>query len=225
MKIFTHTTGRTGSAWLAELFRLNTDWECHHERLEWYDYGINTPDIRQMRAFNEHGVGHVTTSFWSRKINDMPENYVETAHMLCKAGLLEMRSSLGEHRIIRLWRPLEKVVTSMVKRGDYVGHGNHWLWYLDPEYPNNLVDSEPFKKYGAVGLCAWYWHEMNARAPCNSIHFEVGKSDPKQLLIDCGVKVDKLALPERMNASYNSEVPLELETIIAEVCEIVPTRR
>ena len=137
MKIFTHTTGRTGTAWLAELFRLNTDageWVIHHERLNWYDYGINTPDIRQMRGYNEHGYESVK-SFWTAKlvkINKMSENYVETAHMLCKAGLIEACPMLGEHRIIRLWRPLEKVVTSMVKRGDYVGHGNHWFWYLDP---------------------------------------------------------------------------------------------
>ena len=224
MKIFTHTTGRTGSAWLAELFRLNTDWECHHEQLSWYDYGVHTPDIRQMRGYNECGYRRVR-GFWNNKITEMPENYVETAHMLCKAGLLEARPMLGEHRIIRLWRPLEKVVTSMVKRGDYVSHGNHWLWYLDPLYRDNFVDSEPFEQYGAVGLCAWYWHEMNARAPHDAIHFEVGKSDPKQLLIDCGVKTDKVVIPDRMNAGNTDELTVELKTIIKEVCEIGPRRR
>lgn len=222
MRIFTHTTGRTGTMWLAELFRLNTDWECHHERLAPTDYGIATPDIREMRCFNHYGKEAVE-HFWRNKIMMMPGDYVETAHMLSKAGLHEFRELLGEHRIIHLHRPIGEVVRSMLRRGDYVSHGNHWLWYLDPDYPNNKVSSEPFKQYGPTGLCAWYYREMEARRPPDAITVSVKElNDPakaRDFLSLCGVEKNEPIIPQRANASHG-ELDPQLQNLIEEVSHI-----
>jgi len=223
MKIFTHTTGRTGTMWLAQLFNLNTDWECHHERLGWMDYGLSTPDIRQMRGYNEAGPQAVE-AFWKLKAESLPKNYVETTHTLCKAGLNAFRDLLGDHKIIHLYRPCEEVVASMAKRGDYLGHGNHWLWYLDPAYPRNLVDFTPFEKYGQLGLCAWYWHEMEARCPKDVISVRVKDlNDPDragEFLAECGVYVDHPVIPPRANESRLCEIDPEAMKIIQEVSNV-----
>lgn len=223
MKIFTHTQGRTGTAWLAELFRANTDWECHHERLLPENYGIHTPDIREMRMANSYG-GQSVTDFWERKASLLPENYVETAHMLSKAGIWCHRELFGEMQIIHLHRPCEEVVGSMVKRGDYVSHGNSWLWYLDPVYHLNIVDCKPFVDYGSVGMCAWYWAEMEARKPQEAITVSVKDLNDaqfaKRFLHKCGVDVEDVKIPEVRNASGKYDLSAELEQMIIDASAI-----
>jgi hypothetical protein len=86
---------------------------------------------------------------------------------LAKAGLLENLKGLlpgAPVYIVLLRRDIMKIVSSMLSRCDFLNKGNMWLWYLDPDYPNRIVDPAVFRKKGWPGICLWYVHEMLARA-------------------------------------------------------------
>src|ERR1700674_19694 len=97
--IFTMTTGRSGTQYLAELLGHNLpDAECHHEFLQWDSFGVDTPDVSHMCLFNSKGNIEKVVAFWDQKLKRIAATphrfYVETSHMLMKAGLVENLSSL-----------------------------------------------------------------------------------------------------------------------------------
>ena len=55
-KYFTITAGRTGSAWLTSFLTANLGIDTVHEPFGIDDFGVQMPDIRTMRAFNNYGI-------------------------------------------------------------------------------------------------------------------------------------------------------------------------
>ena len=175
--IFPITTGRSGTVYLAELLRRNlTDAEVHHERLGFLDLGVETPDASHFTRFNTLGNAPEVRAFWRRKLERLrggapgrppPATYVEISHPLIKAGLAENIAPLAEagtvHFII-LKRDVEAILWSLVNRFDFANLGFTWLFYLDPRYPNVLLDPAPFRRHGMAGCALWYIHEMFTRA-------------------------------------------------------------
>lgn len=168
--IFTVTTGRSGTAYLAELIARNReDCFCTHEILDPQAWGLLTPEVSQMMAYNHQKENPITDAFWKIKAQWTASNieqsvYVETSHVLAKAGLVENLHrfrAFGEVILIFLHRSKEAVVESMYRRGDYACIGNMWLWLLDPKYPNNILEPKDLSRRG---LCSWYVDEMEARA-------------------------------------------------------------
>jgi hypothetical protein len=86
-----------------------------------------------------------------------------------KAGLIEnlfwFRSE-GTVHLIALERDPYAIIMSFRSRLDFLNKGNVWLWYLDPEYPRNLVPSPDLLAAGINGFCLWYFLEIRARAAC-----------------------------------------------------------
>jgi len=170
--IFTMTTGRSGTAFLASLLAENLpDSECHHEFVGWGDFGLKTPDVSHMTLFNSQGNVEKVQSFWRDKLaiiqNGRSRFYVETSHMLMKGGLIENIAPLtraGHVHLIDLQRDIGATIRSLKARLDMFNRGNQWLWYLDETYPRNLSGSEKFQKYGHSGLCLWYIIEVRLRA-------------------------------------------------------------
>jgi hypothetical protein len=170
--VFTMTTGRSGSAFLTELLAQNlADAECHHEFLDWGDFGLRTPDVSHMTLFNSEGNVEKVQNFWRNKLaiilNSRTRFYVETAHMLMKAGLVENLAPLtraGHVHLIDLQRDIAATIRSFKSRLDFFNKGNEWLWYLDKTYPRNLSGWEKFRGYGHGGLCLWYIVEVRLRA-------------------------------------------------------------
>ena len=170
--IFTMTTGRSGTAFLTALLESNLPGaECHHEFLEWGDFGVRTPDVSHMTLFNSEGNVEKVQDFWRSKLAIVlagrSQFYVETAHMLMKAGLVENIAPLtreGHVHLIDLQRDMAATISSFKSRGDFFNKGNQWLWYLDHKYPRNLSGWEKFKNYGHSGLCLWYIAEIRLRA-------------------------------------------------------------
>lgn len=164
---FTLTAGRTGSAWLAELFSLNLPIHAVHEPLDIDDFGRTMPDIRTMRTFNTFGNNAVVREFWARKFEATPPGtYVETNHALGKCGLFEnlVASPRGKDAtVIILRRDIVKQCLSYVSRADFSNVTVIWQWYLHPKYPKNLVTAAPFDAMGAFGASLWYCYEMAAR--------------------------------------------------------------
>lgn len=169
---FTLTPGRTGTMFLAKLIQANLPHvHAHHERIQWGEWGIDHPDISHMHAFNVHGNTAHVRAFWRRKLARIEqsgaETYVETSHVLMKAGLVENLRDLAQHHevhFLQLQRPINETWLSFHQRQDFTNFGNMWMWYLDPRYPKNLVKSEPFVPLGAHGIRLWYLLEMRTRS-------------------------------------------------------------
>ena len=170
--VFTMTTGRSGTAYLAQLLQQNLpDAESYHEILGWDRFGVDTPDVSHMTLFNSQGNVEKVQAFWRGKLVRIAATprrfYVETSHLLMKAGLIEnigLPTARGTVHLIALERDIVETVLSFRRRLDFVNKGNWWLWYLDPHYPRNIVSPEPFADEGVNGLCLWYVLEIRARA-------------------------------------------------------------
>jgi hypothetical protein len=66
--------------------------------------------------------------------------------------------------LIALERDPYATIVSFRNRCDFWDTADRWLWYLDPEYPRNLVSSRELFAKGINGLCLWYILEIRARA-------------------------------------------------------------
>ncbi len=166
MKVFTVSSGRTGTAYLAECFRVNAPagWQVEHEGPLLGGFGGFRPDISHMHAYNCNECREHLREFWKRKFADLPEHYVETSHINCKAGLIEHLDLLdGPVALVHLRRNIRDVFLSIAARGGMLTKSDMWMWHLDPDYPANLTDKNVFAE-GMLGNIAWYLLEMEARA-------------------------------------------------------------
>lgn len=170
--VFSITTGRSGTTFLAQLIDSNiTDAEVHHERSGFEVAGYNTPSSSHMMQFNSLGNTVHVREFWEQKLNTIRygkgETYVEVSHFLAKGGLLENIGLLGPDTdvdIVILQRDKLKIAWSLANRFDLYNYGFGWLFYLDPRYPKNIVSFDYFINFGMWGVCAWYCYEIEARA-------------------------------------------------------------
>jgi len=171
--VFTVTTGRSGTLYLKELLEVNlSEIESHHEILWGFDkFGKETPDVSHFHEFNSGGNTTKIMKFWMQKFSRIAKTksnyYVETSHLLAKAGLVEnlgLLKNFGQVYLVLLKRDVLKTLISMHKRNTYLNVGNMWLWHLDPSYSKNIVNVEPYKRFELQGLRLWYIHEMRARA-------------------------------------------------------------
>jgi len=170
--IYTLSAGRTGTAFLAELFARNfQDAEVHHERLNYDAFGVDIPDLSHLSLFNSRGNIQKVQHFWKKKLARILESnvhvYAETSHVLMKAGLVEnaVRLCRGhELHFVRLRRAPVPTLLSYERRGDFLNKSSQWLWYLDDAYPRNFIKPEAFRRFGIHGLRLWYLVEIEFRA-------------------------------------------------------------
>jgi len=170
--VFTITTGRSGTAFLAELLAANLpNADTHHEILGWDQFGVNTPEVSHMTLFNSQGNVEKVQNFWRQKLGRIAQSsagfYVETSHLLAKAGLIENLaplSRIGRVHLILLERDTFATIKSFRSRFDFENPGNMCMWYLDPNYPRNLCNSSEMVRLGINGICLWYICEMRLRA-------------------------------------------------------------
>lgn len=98
-------------------------------------------------------VGSVGTPF---PVPPMPQHLVFTL-TAGRTGTAWLRALLGlnlpqaeaHHEI--LGRNPVSVVASMTQRGDMANLGKQWPGYLDPDYPQNIIDPAVFKPHGLGG--------------------------------------------------------------------------
>ncbi|OIQ85414.1 hypothetical protein GALL_327500 [mine drainage metagenome] len=233
--IFTITTGRSGTNFLAELFASNLgDAQVYHEQRAHSDWGINCPDVSHLTTFNQLGSSSHLRAFWSQKLGRIRaldvRYFAETSHTLAKAGLVENLDLLrgaGVVHLIHLKRDIADTVISFTHRADFSTRGNMWLWYLDPGYPNALMNPEPFIGLGQIGFALWYVMEMRVRAEyyrlllagqADVVLHEVdmeqvtGAEGAAKLLADVGTTLMPAAV--RMPGQVNANVGAGLETSV-----------
>ncbi len=125
--VFTLSAGRTGTAFLAELFAQNLlEAEVHHERVGFDSFGVDTPEVSDLMLYNNRGNVRKVQKFWERKLSRIlrsrVDTYVETSHVLMKAGLVEnsVRLCQGhELHFIRLRRAMVPTLLSYECRGGF----------------------------------------------------------------------------------------------------------
>ena len=168
--IFTLTAGRTGTAWLAQFLSQNLGLPATHEPLGIGEWGIDMPDIRVMRSFNEYGFNSDVRAFWDqklRRISDLPY-YIETNHTLGKCGLIEALTQQPEEfrkktLIVVMTRDPAPQSLSYIGRHDFANIASYWQWYLAPDYQLNLFNAAQLQRHGNAGTAVWYTCEMAAR--------------------------------------------------------------
>lgn len=234
--IFPISTGRSGTAYLTDLLRLNLpqDAQVHHERTGFTAMGIDSPDASHFMRFNSIGVDPRVKAFWTQKnrriLNTKVPVYAEISHLLIKAGLIENVDALaqaGRVDLIILTRDTFKILWSFVNRFDFANSGFTWLFYLDPRYPNLILDPKVFTPHGVPGHALWYIHEMWTRAAYYRLllagrpNIRLHTVDLSQitrpegaaaLLNDLGHPVTKLTLPPRVNANKAEHFGKDMQT-------------
>lgn len=231
---FSLTAGRSGSGWLAKFLSANLDVNAIHEPIAIEDFGTRMPEVRQLRSFNTYGSNEEIQAFWQHKLDALPQdiNYAETNHTLGKCGLIE---ALAHHprnsdaTVIVLRRDLARQCASYVNRHDFILISTLWQWFLAPDYPNRIVNAEPFLKMGQLGAAIWYALEME----CRQTYYERCYGDrirfvnaqledvtqpagAKQLLTDLGVDRTPI-LPPKTNANSvasSDELVEKIDTVI-----------
>jgi len=234
--VFTLTAGRTGTKYLAELLKANLpDVEAHHEILGYDSFGVDTPEISHSTLFNSRGNVPQVQEFWRQKIERIlgcgKSWYVETSHVLMKAGLVENVTRLAkeaEVHFIILKRDYFQTLVSYHNRMDFLNIGNQWLWYLDPNYPRNLLDPSEYRQHGLHGIRLWYLNEIFTRAylykaQCEHLpnvrfhEFDIGELNDEEGIVrllkslDENPIVDEVKIPEKQNTSQGPGLTTEEE--------------
>ena len=169
------TPGRTGTGYLVALLSGNAgpadQVAVHHEFLGFDDFGRETPEMSRFTGFNCHGNTSAVRGFWEQKLGRISatpgSHYVETSHLLMKAGLAEnidLLTAAGTVHFVVLSRDPTATVRSYRRRGDFVKRINLRLWYLDPDYPRNIVKASAAMATDMDGVCLWYICEVMTRA-------------------------------------------------------------
>ena len=168
--IFPITTGRSGTVFLSKLLKANLpDADVFHERLDFLNIGVNTPDASHFTTFNTVGNVPKVRAFWQQKFQRDQQGkkayHAEISHFLVKAGLLENIDLLdGQIHIVVLKRDIFKILWSYINRFDFFNTGFTWMFTLDYRYPNTIINTDPFLKNKTIGIPLWYIYEIFTRA-------------------------------------------------------------
>lgn len=166
--IFSITAGRTGTAWIADFLAENLKITSIHEPLGIDDFGIQMPDIKTMRMFNDRGLTDFVRQFWDRKFAGIEHfrSYAESNHTLAKCGLIEYAAEFrkkDEFVFLCIRRNHLDQCLSYINRGDFRNITVDWQWYLDIQCKRKIVDPDALLKMGHVGKIIWYIFEIEAR--------------------------------------------------------------
>lgn len=228
--VFTITGGRTGTAWLTQLFDLNFKCTSVHEYLQFGDIGRRSPDIGVMQVFNHWGNNDRVQNFWKRKFAALPKTdfYVETNHALAKGGLIENLDKLPDDLdiyFITMRRDWTKQALSYLNRYDFYNYTTIWQWYLDYRYGMNILPYQNFPVRGMLGHILWYMAEVEVRQEyykqlySDRFTFVEAKLEnatkqkgAEELLAKFGHK-GSVYLPEKANANVNNTPPIAPERV------------
>jgi hypothetical protein len=157
--IFVVSTGRCGTAYLAEILRYVPNVSSHHEPKPKFSKVMRS--IQQDRE--------MAYEFWIKKklpsiAKDPASIYIETSHLFCK-GFIEPLLALDIiPDIILLTRPYRRVALSFCRFGSIPGRTTQGLKYLlSPTDPDVLLLPN-WQNMDDYQLCYWYCLEMERRS-------------------------------------------------------------
>lgn len=161
--IFTVTTGRSGTAYLASLLNLCRNTVGVHEPFPSFVRCMRAVQSNQELARKFLADEKIPTIF---KMYRGSPIYAETSHLFCK-GFLEAWLEFGSiptPDLILLDRDLRKVALSMFSLRTIPGKNKSGLrWYLSPTDPTCLTTVYKWQELDDYQLCYWYGLEIEAR--------------------------------------------------------------
>ncbi len=196
--LFTFCSGRCGTGSVAKYFEQykekyytgeKDNFLAFHELLNGEMVGEMTPGTETLTNYNIRGFKNETVQrFWANKLANLHATgmfqedriYIETSHVLGKAGLMEfilqyinsVEGNMVKPEIYILFlnrNPLD-TIASMYVRGDFHSLENRRSYYLEPSYSRNslLYDAPtlPFNDDTSdlrLSHIAWYYWEMRVR--------------------------------------------------------------
>lgn len=156
--LFTVTTGRSGTAFLASVLRLFNQVSAHHEPEPHFRH-----HLRSVQADPE-----LAARFWrEEKLPAIARLnrpiYAETSHLICK-GFLEPLIDLGiTPDLILLLRPHRQVALSLFQLNTIPGRTDKaGQYYLRPDDPN-VASISAWQHLHDYQLCYWYCLEIARR--------------------------------------------------------------
>lgn len=157
--VFTVTTGRSGTGYLARLLGYLPNVRSYHEP---------EPRFSDVMRQVQHD-SHVANQFWVEKklpriANERTPIYIETSHLFCK-GFVEPLLELGvTPDLIILRRPARQVATSLYQLNIIPGRGKKGpKWVLSPEDPG-VLPLPGWQTLHDYQLCYWYCLEIEHRS-------------------------------------------------------------
>ena len=161
--IFTVTTGRSGTGYLAEMLSFIPDvYSCHEPEPKFSNV---------MRSVQKDKT--VAVKFWmNRKLPQIASEeapiYIETSHLFCKGFIEPLLDIDIIPDLIILTRPDRDVAKSMLRLGTIPGRTEKGLkYYLSPEDPG-VLPLPNWQSLHDYQLCYWYCLEIKRR----SIYYE-----------------------------------------------------
>ena len=157
--IFTVTTGRSGTAYLAAVFGYMKGLRSYHEP---------PPEYVKVLRDVQRNPSLATRFLIEEKLPVIAKNpasvYVETSHLACK-GFLEPLLELGIlPDIVIHRRPMRDIAKSLYKHDVIPGRAEKaLLFYLTPDDPN-VIGLDGWKEMADYQLCYWYCLEIERRA-------------------------------------------------------------
>lgn len=156
--VFTVTTGRSGTGFLAEILSFLPRVTCHHEAepdfVEVFRSSLQQPSLAK-EFLCEKKLPQI--------ISDSRPVYVETSHLVCKGFLEPLLELGGKPDLILLSRPHREVALSLYQLDTIPGRTDKALrYYLSPNDPGVL----PLPKWESLHdyqLCYWYCLEIERR--------------------------------------------------------------
>jgi len=159
--IFTISSGRSGTEYLAQALGLFAAVEARHE-----------PKPRFSSVFRAVvAAPHVAREFWEQEKLARIERgrrpiYAETSHLFCK-GFAASLVELGRRpTLVHLVRDARATALSLLALDAVPGRRLRGVrYYLSPSDPNHLpVDAREVERWSDYQLCYWYVLENRARA-------------------------------------------------------------
>jgi hypothetical protein len=160
--VFTVTTGRSGTGYLAYVLSLLRNVQSYHEPEP--NFAAVMRDVQVDPSIATHFLLRRKLPHYAKVANR--DVYVETSHLFCKGFLnawLEI-SELPVPDLVVLRRPPRKVAKSMMRLNTVPGRTEEGLrWYLAPSDPSNFTLLQEWKSLCDYQLCYWYCLEIGRR--------------------------------------------------------------
>lgn len=157
--IFTVTTGRSGTAYLTNVFNYMKGVHAYHEPDPQY-----VKVLRQVQADPDYAYRFWLAEKLPEIAGDSAGIYVETSHLTCK-GFIEPLLELGiVPDLVIHRRPMRDISLSLLKMGTIPGRTDKGLqFYLSPDDPN-VLPVHNWQTLTDYQLCYWYCLEIERRA-------------------------------------------------------------
>lgn len=152
------STGRSGTAYLAEILGCVPDVSSHHEAKPKFS--------KALRPVQQNG--QLAYKFWIKEklpaiAKDSAPIYVETSHLFCK-GFAEPLLDLGiVPDLILLARPYRQVALSFCRFGTIPGRTAQGLKYLLGPADHGVLSLPDWQELDDYQLCYWYCLEIERR--------------------------------------------------------------